>query len=160
MNTKVLKTLEFYKITARLAEHASTPLGRRMCEECVPLDDLAAILDAQTLTRDALARLYNVSVDNLIHYNQKTERFPIPPSGKHIFGTVKVGERGQVVLPKKARDLFQIKPGDLLVVLGDEAPGRAGIALTPADAFLHALETLQNALQAAQADCQKEDRLR
>lgn len=112
------------------------------------------------LNCDALARLYDVSVDNLIHYNQKTERFPIPPSGKHIFGTVKVGERRQVVLPKKARDLFQIKPGDLLVVLGDEAPGRAGIALTPADAFLHALETLQNALQAAQADCQKEDRLR
>ena len=46
---------------------------------------------------------------------------------------VKVGERGQIVLPKKARDLFQIKQGDLLVVLGDENPERAGIALVPGD---------------------------
>ncbi|MCI8401642.1 MAG: AbrB/MazE/SpoVT family DNA-binding domain-containing protein [Lachnospiraceae bacterium] len=102
-------------------------------------------------------RLYDVSVDNLIHYNQKTEKFPIPPSGKHIFGTVKVGERGQIVLPKKARDIFQISPGDLLVVLGDETPGQAGIALTPADAFLHAIESLQSALFPAGDDRQKED---
>lgn len=109
------------------------------------------------LNCDALARLYDVSVDNLIHYNQKTEKFPIPPSGKHIFGTVKVGERGQIVLPKKARDIFQISPGDLLVVLGDETPGQAGIALTPADAFLHAIESLQSALFPAGDDRQKED---
>lgn len=102
----------------------------------------------------ALARLYDVSVDNLIHYNPKAEKLPIPPSGKHLFGTVKVGERGQIVLPKKARDIFQIKPGDLLVVLGDEAPERAGIALTPADTFLHTLESLQNALLSV---TQKED---
>jgi bifunctional DNA-binding transcriptional regulator/antitoxin component of YhaV-PrlF toxin-antitoxin module len=30
--------------------------------------------------------------------------------GKHIFGTVKVGERGQIVIPKKARDVFSIQP--------------------------------------------------
>ena len=98
------------------------------------------------LNCDALARLYNVSVDNLLHYDQKTEKLPIPPSGKHIFGTVKVGERGQIVLPKKARDIFRIEPGDLLIVLGDEAPERAGIALTPADTFLRSLEFLKNAL--------------
>lgn len=39
--------------------------------------------------------------------------------GKHIFGTVKVGERGQIVIPKNARDLFKIKPGDLLLIVGD-----------------------------------------
>lgn len=98
------------------------------------------------LNCDALARLYDVSMDNLLHYDQKTEKFPIPPSGKHIFVTVKVGERGQIVLPKKARDIFQIEPGDLLIVLGDEAPERAGIALTPADTFLRSLEFLKNAL--------------
>ena len=47
------------------------------------------------------------------------------PKGKHIFGTVKVGERGQIVIPKEARDLFDIKPGDTLLVLGDEAQGLA-----------------------------------
>ncbi|HWQ63903.1 MAG TPA: AbrB/MazE/SpoVT family DNA-binding domain-containing protein [Methanospirillum sp.] len=52
--------------------------------------------------------------------------------GKHIFGTVKVGERGQIVIPKNARDLFGISPGDTLMVLGDE---KRGIALVKADKF-------------------------
>ncbi len=55
------------------------------------------------------------------------------PKGKHIFGTVKVGEKGQIVIPKDARALFGIQPGDSLVVLGDEA---AGLALIKSDAFL------------------------
>ena len=36
----------------------------------------------------------------------------------HFFGSVKVGERGQIVIPKEARDKFDIKPGDSLVVFG------------------------------------------
>lgn len=47
--------------------------------------------------------------------------------GKHIFGLVKVGERGQIVIPKAARDIFDIHPGDSLLVLGDEVQG--GIAI-------------------------------
>ncbi len=50
--------------------------------------------------------------------------------GKHIFGTVKVGERGQIVIPKEARDIFDIKPGDLLLVVGDE---ERGIGILKAD---------------------------
>ena len=45
--------------------------------------------------------------------------------GKHVFGTVKVGERGQIVIPKEAREVFEIKPGDKLLVLGDEEQGIA-----------------------------------
>ncbi len=45
------------------------------------------------------------------------------PKGKHIFGTAKVGEKGQIVIPKEARDLFGIKPGDTLLILGDDASG-------------------------------------
>lgn len=47
------------------------------------------------------------------------------PAGKHIFGTVKVGEKGQIVIPKEARDIFNIKPGDMLLLLGDEEQGIA-----------------------------------
>ena len=54
------------------------------------------------------------------------------PSGKHvlgmkkarhIFGTAKVGERGQIVIPKDARELYGIHPGDTLLIRGDEENG-------------------------------------
>ena len=45
------------------------------------------------------------------------------PQGKHVFGTVNVGEKGQIVIPKDARNLFRIDPGDTLLVLGDEETG-------------------------------------
>lgn len=45
--------------------------------------------------------------------------------GKHIFGITTAGERGQIVIPKEARLVFDIKPGDKLLVLGDEEKGIA-----------------------------------
>ncbi len=54
------------------------------------------------------------------------------PGGKHIlgksksqrvFGTAKVGDRGQIVIPKEARELFHIKPGDTLLILGEAETG-------------------------------------
>ncbi len=50
--------------------------------------------------------------------------------GKHIFGTVKVGGRGQIVIPKEARKIFDIKEGDLLLVVGDK---NRGIGIVKAD---------------------------
>ncbi len=52
------------------------------------------------------------------------------PKGHYIFGTVKVGERGQIVIPKEARKVFHINAGDTLIVLGDE---KWGIAVTKSD---------------------------
>ena len=43
--------------------------------------------------------------------------------GNHIFGTAKVGNRGQIVIPKEARRFFGISPGDTLLILGDEERG-------------------------------------
>lgn len=43
--------------------------------------------------------------------------------GKRVFGTAKVGDRGQIVIPKEARELFNIKPGDTLLILGEEDTG-------------------------------------
>lgn len=45
------------------------------------------------------------------------------PRGRHIFGTAKVGERGQIVIPKDAREVFGISAGDTLLILGDEENG-------------------------------------
>ena len=52
------------------------------------------------------------------------------PKGHYVFGTVKVGERGQIIIPKEARETFDIKAGDTLIVLGDE---KWGIAVTKSD---------------------------
>ncbi len=42
---------------------------------------------------------------------------------QRVFGTAKVGDRGQIVIPKEARDLFGIKPGDTLLILGESETG-------------------------------------
>jgi AbrB family looped-hinge helix DNA binding protein len=63
---------------------------------------------------------------------EKYERGAFMASGKHIlakqgsqrvFGTAKVGDRGQIVIPKEARELFNIRPGDTLLILGEERKG-------------------------------------
>ena len=91
---------------------------------------------------DALAELYGVSVDDLLHYDGGEFTLDPGPRGKHIFGITVLGERGQVVIPKQARDLFRLKPGDRLVVLGDEDPDSRGLALVDADAFLEAAKAV------------------
>lgn len=74
----------------------------------------------------ALAEVFGVSLDDLVKYKKEENMgLGVPPKGKHIFGMVKVGEKGQIVIPAKARKLFDIKPGDNLIILGDEGQGIA-----------------------------------
>lgn len=54
---------------------------------------------------------------------------------KHLFGSVKVGERGQIVIPKEAREIFGIKQGDILLVLGDTERGLALVKAEKLQAF-------------------------
>lgn len=93
----------------------------------------------------SLADLYNVSVDDLLHHNGETEEANIAPKGKHIFGTTVMGERGQVVIPKQARELLNLKAGNTLVVLGDENPTTKGIALVPSEMFMKATKEILDA---------------
>lgn len=44
-------------------------------------------------------------------------------NARRVFGTAKVGDRGQIVIPKEARELFDIRPGDTLLILGEEDTG-------------------------------------
>ena len=44
-------------------------------------------------------------------------------NSRRVFGTAKVGDRGQIVIPKEARELFHIQPGDTLLILGEEETG-------------------------------------
>ena len=74
----------------------------------------------------ALADVFGVTVDDLICYDKSAGMgLGTPPKGKHIFGMVRVGEKGQIVIPAKARTIFRINPGDNLIVLGDEGQGIA-----------------------------------
>ena len=73
-----------------------------------------------------IANVFGVSLDDLISYEKSDSQnlgYVIPPKGKHIFGMVKVGDKGQIVIPAKARKIFDINPGDNLIVLGDEGQG-------------------------------------
>ena len=58
---------------------------------------------------------------------------------RHIFGTAKVGEKGQIVIPKDARTLFGIQPGDTLLILGDE---QTGIIVTKPDVLRDAADEI------------------
>ncbi len=57
---------------------------------------------------------------------------PTVKEGKYLFGVCKISEKGQIVIPKEARKVFDIKPGDSLVLLGDISQG---LALMKADVF-------------------------
>ena len=95
---------------------------------------------------DRLAKLYGISIDALIHQDNAVGHTRIAPApvGKHLWGMVTIGSKGQIVIPKAARETFGLKEGDSLVVLGDEAEG---IALVKSTDF----ETrMQEALQMSQ----------
>ena len=93
-----------------------------------------------------LAELYEVTIDSLINFSYKvgTTTLTPGPKGKHIFGTARINERGQIVIPKKARELFRINNGDSLIVLGDEAEG---IALIKADVFEKRIIDIWNSMK-------------
>lgn len=75
-----------------------------------------------------LADLYDVSLDALTL--GENEEMNSKRTGKYVFGIVKVGERGQIVIPQKARKVFNIQAGDQLLVLGDV---NQGIAIVKVD---------------------------
>ena len=88
----------------------------------------------------AIADAFGVSLDELVNYENCPDSLPVPPKGRHAFGVVKVGEKGQIVIPAKARKVFDIQAGDNLIVLGDEAQG---IALIKEKDFMAMVEEVR-----------------
>ena len=62
--------------------------------------------------------------------------------GKYIFGVVKVGDKGQIVIPRDARTKYDLKPGDALIVLGDER----GMALLKTEIIQSAIDQAMEGL--------------
>ncbi|SEQ08975.1 looped-hinge helix DNA binding domain-containing protein, AbrB family [Lachnospiraceae bacterium RM5] len=88
-----------------------------------------------------LAELYGVTIDSLIKTEQLEDGRVIlpPPKGKNIWGSVVINERGQVVIPKAAREHFNLTPGQRLILLSEDGEG---FALVPADMFEKKMEEL------------------
>lgn len=81
-----------------------------------------------------LAEAFDVSLDDLVNHEPEDNLgLGVAPKGKHLFGLVTVGDKGQIVIPAGARKVFEISAGDKLVVLGEEGQG---MALMKADHFL------------------------
>ena len=74
-----------------------------------------------------LAEEYGVTLDSLMHAEASKERsaFSLAPKGKNIWGSVTMNDRGQIVIPKEAREMFGVAPGDTLVLLADKKQGIA-----------------------------------
>ena len=86
----------------------------------------------------SLADYYGVTVDDMINFSiSEMKGFPVPPKGKHLFGVVTMGAKGQIVIPRKARELFNISPGDRIVVLGSDGEGIALIKEASLANLLH-----------------------
>ena len=62
--------------------------------------------------------------------------------GKYIFGVVKVGDKGQIVIPKDARKVYGINPGDALLLLGDQK----GMVLLKTEIFQNAIDQAMEGL--------------
>ena len=90
-----------------------------------------------------LAAVLDVSLDDLV--NAPEDELDSRPGmrGKHMFGMVTVGDKGQIVIPVRARRVFNIKPGKQLIVLGDE---NSGLALMDADFFMNVAEDIKDGI--------------
>lgn len=87
-----------------------------------------------------LADFYDVTIDSLLktETEDKIGMIPPAPKGKNIWGSVTINERGQIVIPKAAREKFGLSGGQRLIVLSDQE----GIALLPADRFEEKMKAL------------------
>ena len=92
-----------------------------------------------------IAELFEVSLDDLANFEpEENLGLEVPPKGKHLFGIVTVGDKGQIVIPAKARKIFEISSGERLMVLGDE---NHGLALVKADDFLQLANSVKKAMK-------------
>ena len=72
---------------------------------------------------------------------------------RHIFGTARVGEKGQIVIPKEARDMFGLQPGDTLVLMADK---KKGLALQTVDKLNPLMKTVFNSLPSGEEEAEGE----
>ena len=85
----------------------------------------------------ALAKLFNVTLDDLVNHDEHTEQVPIPPKDHFMFGVLRIDENMHIQIPEQACEVFDLKPGSDLLMLGDR---NEGIALVKVDEALSRME--------------------
>jgi len=107
------------------------------------------------MSREDRYFMNGVTIDSLI----KTETadgigmIPPAPKGKNIWGSVTVSDRGQIVIPKEARDMFSLQPGDTLVLMADK---KKGLALQTVDKLNPLMKTVFNSLPSGEEEAEDE----
>ncbi len=81
---------------------------------------------------------YTYHTNHTYHTRRRSIKSSKGQKGKYAW-TIKIGEKGQFVIPKEARDIFHINPGDTLILLGDE---KQGLAIPPKDTIANLLATI------------------
>ena len=88
-----------------------------------------------------LAESFGVTLDDLASFEPADNLgLAPPPKGRYFFGVVTMGDKGQIVIPAKARKVFSLSAGDRLAVLGEE---NQGLAVLKADDFLALAEAVR-----------------
>lgn len=107
----------------------------------------ATIPDVEKCRR--LAEVYGVTVDALLKTEQVDGAGVLPPApkGKNVWGSVVMNERGQLVIPKAAREHFGFEPGQRFIVLSEDAEG---LALVPAEIFEEKMRRLTELARAGE----------
>lgn len=95
-----------------------------------------------------LAKLYNVTLDDLVKY-AKDNNNSTAPTGKHMFGVLKIDEKNRVIIPDKALEVFGLKKGDKLLLMGDETQGLAMVKL---NSFLAATAEIMKVIKETDPD--------
>ena len=85
----------------------------------------------------SMAKLFGVTIDDLVHHDEHAEQVPIPPKDHFVFGIVKLDQEHCIQLPQQACDVFDLKEESELLMLGDR---HEGIALVKIDDALSRME--------------------
>lgn len=93
----------------------------------------------------ALAKLYDVTLDNLVNHDDESAELSIAPKGKHMLGTLVIREDATVQIPVSALEMFHLEIGDELMLLADE---EEGLALVEKQGFMKKMNEIMKNINA------------
>ncbi len=134
----ISKNLQILRKRANITQEALAEQVGVVRQTIVKWESGESTPDLETAGR--LAEALQVSLDDLVNAPEGEMSEDKALKGKHLFGLVTIGDKGQIVIPARARKVFNLTSGDQLMVLGDEG---TGLALVSAQLFMEAAEAMK-----------------